>query len=85
MKKNKDYNNSLIKRKKLIILLKEGGIKRFGKEAIWALEKEIISKLKENSKLMARNLLLGGRKTLTKEDVAKVAAAKAKEESNFEI
>ena len=85
MKNNADKNNSLIKRKQLTKILKKWGIKRFEKKALKAIEKKIIDELKEDSKLMARKLMLEGRKTLTEKDILSVIAAKNKEKEEFEI
>ena len=85
MKNNADKNNSLIKRNQLTKMLKEWGVKRFKKKALKAIEEKIIDELKEDSKLMARKLMLEGRKTLTEKDILFVIAAKNKEKEEFEI
>lgn len=83
--RNNKRDSSLIKRSNVIKLLKKEGIKRFKKEALRVLEKKIIDKLREDSKLMVRRLMLEGRKTLTEKDVIEVMATKSKEERAFEI
>jgi len=85
MKNNADKSNSLIKRNQLTKILKKWGIKRFEKKALRAIEEKIIDELKEDSKLMARKLMLEGRKTLTEKDILFVIAAKNKEKEEFEI
>jgi len=85
MKNNENKDNSLIKRNRLVEILKRGGIKRFEKEALRAIEEKIIDELKEDSKLMVRRLMLEGRKTLIEKDVIEIMAAKIKKENEFEI
>lgn len=66
---NNKSDNSLIKRKKLIELLKENGISRINKEAIKEIDLTIQEDIKKLSRRLAQLLLIKGKKTLEKEDI----------------
>lgn len=85
MQNNNKKINTLIKKNQLIKILKKEGIKRFKKGALKSLEQKIMEELKKDSQLMARRLMLEGRKTLTEKDVNAVMGVKNEKESGFEI
>lgn len=68
--------NTLIKRKKLVWMLKEAGIKRVNKEAISALENYLIKELNNLIGILKEEIIIRGRRTLEKEDIQKLSIRK---------
>ncbi|MEK6823425.1 MAG: hypothetical protein AABY06_00160 [Nanoarchaeota archaeon] len=85
MKNNKKIVNSLIKRNHLIKILKNAGIKRFNKEALKKLEKELENDAKRYATALARKLLIEGRKTLTKKEIRFIMGEKEEKKEEYEI
>lgn len=69
MAKNLKLNSSLIKKNQLIRLLKTKGIKRFNKKALKKLGRKLEEKAENYAELLARKLMLEGRKTLIEGDI----------------
>ena len=84
MTKNTKKDKSLIKRKNLIKILNQNGIKRITKDAILTLEKNMEKYLEEILEPLKQETIIQGRKTLKKEDVENVIE-KMNEEEEFEI
>ncbi len=84
MTKNTKKDKSLIKRKNLIKILNQNGIKRITKDAILTLEKNMEKHLEEILEPLKQETIIQGRKTLKKEDVENVIE-KMNEEEEFEI
>ncbi len=74
--------NALIKRRGLVLKLKEAGIKRAGKEAISVLENYLVGELNGIIGVLKEEMIVKGRKTLMKEDIQKL---KIKNEETWEI
>ncbi|MDP1695477.1 MAG: NFYB/HAP3 family transcription factor subunit [archaeon] len=82
MKKNKEKDNTLIKRKGLSLFVKSIGIKRISPKALNLIEKTIKNNLEillDNSR---ENATINGRKTITEEDIKN---AQEKKEETLEI
>ncbi len=82
MAKNLKLQNQLIKKNKLIQLLKAKGIKRFNRKALEKLGRKLEEKAENYAELLARKLMLEGRKTLIEEDII---FAEDKRTEEFEI
>ncbi len=72
MVKNKKKDNALIKRKNLILRLKNAGIGRVSVEGVLALERVLEKKLEGITEILKEEMIVQGRKTLKKEDVENV-------------
>ena len=81
MKKNINKTNTLIKRKNLILMLKEQKI-RSNKEAINLLEQKFEGLINIIIKNLKEEITIQGRKTLKKEDIEKIFT---KKEEYYEI
>ena len=82
LKNHKKINrNFLIKRRNLILKLKEAGI-RSSPEAVWEIEKHLQENIAGIIEGLKEELVTHGRKTLKKEDVQKIFE---KKEENFEV
>ncbi|MBS3159722.1 hypothetical protein J4436_02955 [Candidatus Woesearchaeota archaeon] len=81
MKKNINKTNTLIKRKNLILMLKEQKI-RSNKEAINLLEHKFEGLINIIIKNLKEEITIQGRKTLKKEDIEKIFT---KKEEYYEI
>ena len=84
MKKIKKFDNELIKRKNLILMLKKYGITRMNKDAVYMLEKAIIDSLPKLFRVLKEEMVTQGKKTLKREDVLNVLG-KMKEEEFWEV
>ncbi|MBU2523334.1 MAG: NFYB/HAP3 family transcription factor subunit [Nanoarchaeota archaeon] len=73
----------IIKRNNLALLLKKHGIKRLNKNALKMIEKKLEEKAEIMAELIARKLMLEGRKTLKEEDISSLD--KPAEKRVFEI
>ena len=82
MIKNEQKANTLIKRKNLILFLKEREIKRISPNALIEIEKEICSFLEKKAEQAKQNAFINGRKTIIPEDVS---LSKEKSENYLEI
>lgn len=83
MKKNKEINNTLIKRNNLIKLINKEGINRTSPEALIEIEKEIKTNITQIIKKAKENMIVNGRATLKKEDIE--SFDKIKKEKVWEI
>ena len=72
MEKTKKKNNTLIKRKNLILRIKKAGIKRVSPDAVCLLEKDLEKNLSSIIEKIKEEMIIQGRKTLKKHDVKKV-------------
>jgi histone H3/H4 len=72
MNKNKEKDNTLIKRKKLIILLKTEGINRITPSALQELDKNISEEIQNMAKKLKEKMVIDGRKTLLIGDVKQI-------------
>lgn len=72
MKKNNSKINALIRRKNIVLTLRENRIKNISKDSLDMLENIMENYLKRIIPLLREELIINGRKTLKKEDVAKV-------------
>mgnify|MGYP001560858176 FL=1 len=82
MAKNLKLTASLVKKNQLIRLLKIKGVKRFNKKALEKLSYELEKKAEDYAELLARKLMLEGRKTLIEKDII---FAEDKKTDEFEI
>jgi len=80
----KKINNTLIKRKKIIALLREHGINRVNQESVHSLEEAMKEYLSKIFLALKEEMVTHGRNTLKSADVQSVLAKMKKEES-FEI
>ncbi len=71
MKKINKSDNTLIKRKNLISMLKKAGISRVSKEALEETERITKDYIDKMILFIKENMIVNGRKTLTREDVKK--------------
>jgi len=85
MGKNNKKDNTLIKRKNLILELKKEGIKRVNLKAAIFLEQYFKKSLGVMAKLLKEEMLIQGRKTLKKEDIEKILEKMKTNEEDFEI
>lgn len=85
MVKNIKKDNTLIKKKNLILELKKLGIKRVSPEAIIFLEKYLEKNLLNLSVNLKEELIVNGRKTLFKQDIENVLKNMQKKENSMEI
>ena len=85
MTKIKYYNNTLIKRKNLLILIKKAGIKRISKDALDLMEQYFKDELNILSKLLREEIAVNGRKTLKKEDIHQVISMLNKKDISWEV
>jgi len=69
MLKNKETNNTLIKRKGLLKLLRGAGIKRVNLKAIETFERKIAEDTLKLAELSKDRMIIKGRRTLLKEDI----------------
>jgi len=83
MEKKNVKDNTLIKRKNLILRMKERGIKRISPDAIYLLEEYLEGNLDNIIGRLKEKLTIKGSKTLKKEDIKQVLS-KTKE-SYWEI
>ena len=74
MEKNQESDNSLIKKKGLIKIMKGAGIGRFGKGSLEAFEIRLKERTCRDIRALARRLEIEGRKTLKKEDISNLAS-----------
>ncbi len=72
MKKSKERNNTLIKRKSLVKLLRKEGIKRISPKALDKIEKLILEYLISLSAALKENIVSKGKKTLQAKDISEV-------------
>jgi len=85
MKKNNLSINALIKRKNLLLKLKECGIKKTKKKALFLIE-DLLEKNATKIILLAKEgMIINGRKLLQEEDIKNAAKKMAKEEAGWEI
>ena len=84
MKKSSKKINKLIKRKNLILEIKNFGIKRVNSEAIFLLEDYLNEDLKKLLSLLEEELKIKGKKTLEKKDIMEIVE-KINEEDSFEV
>lgn len=84
MKKNNKSDNRLIKKRLLILKMKEEGIKRVSPEAIVMLEDYLTKNLIRLLVILKEEMTARGKKTLKKEDVQEVLN-KLKEDKSWEI
>lgn len=85
MIKIKHYNNTLIKRKNLLILIKKAGIKRISKDALDLMEQYFKDELNILSNLLREEIMVNGRKTLKKEDILQVIDSLNKKDISWEV
>ena len=84
MKKNNNFNNTLIKRKGIVAKLRKQKITRIDKEAINSINEVIEDILSSFFIALKEEMTINGRKTLKKEDIKNVLK-KMKEENFWEI
>ena len=85
MKKNKSKDNTLIKRKNLVLILKKAGVKRAAPGSVLQLENYFNAEAEKIADMLKEELRTHGRKTLMKEDVRNVLRKLKKEENPLEI
>ena len=85
MKKSKLSINTLIKRKNLLLMLKNKGINQTRKEALALIEKMIEKNLEKTILLSKEEMTINGRKILNEKDVLSAAEKLKKEEFGWEI
>lgn len=85
MRKNNKKDNTLIKRKRLVLILKEKGVKRVNVNALVFLERHIEKEIEIIAELLNEEIIIKGKKTLEKEDVRSVLEKLRKEEASWEI
>ena len=85
MEKNSKKNNTLIKRKNLVLEIKKQGIRRMSKDSLALIERNFKKNLDNLIKVFKENMIIAGRKTLKKSDVQKAFEKIKKEESFWEI
>ena len=85
MEKSNNKDNSLIKRKRLVIELKKLGINRASPQAISFLEHTLKKNLIKIIEILKEEMTIQGRKTLKKEDVKNVLNKLKKQEDYWEI
>jgi histone H3/H4 len=69
MKNKIKLDNSLIKRKNLILLLNKEGITRINPKALDEIEKKTKEDFEQLAKILSQKIIIKGKKTLEKEDV----------------
>lgn len=79
MEKSKKKNNTLIKRRNLILQIKKAGIKRISPDAVYLLERELEKNLSNIIEKIKEEIIIQGRKTVKEQDVKNVFS-KTKEE-----
>ncbi len=79
MEKSKKKNNTLIKRRNLILQIKKAGIKRISPDAVYLLERELEKNLRNIIEKIKEEIIIQGRKTVKEQDVKNVFS-KTKEE-----
>ena len=72
MEKSKKKSNTLIKRKNLILKIKQVGIKRISPDAVCLLEKSLENNLSIIIERLKEEITIKGRKTVKKQDIKKV-------------
>jgi len=85
MEKKSNKDNSLIKRKNLVLMMKKEGIMNISKDSLDLLEGEIERYLESLVVLMKEEMLINGRRTLKKEDVRVVLDDRNKKEDVWEV
>jgi histone H3/H4 len=85
MIKNNKMNNTLIKRKNLLVLIKKAGIKRVSKDALVSLEDYFKEELGILLNALKEEITIQGRKTLEKKDIQNTIKYLNKKEKFFEI
>lgn len=73
-------DNTLIKKKNLVLRLKEKGVKRINKNSVLVLEKYFEDSLDKIIDILKEEIFVQGKKTLGKEDVERILKEKNKEE-----
>lgn len=69
MEKNKKKDNTLIKRRNLVLLLKKAGINRISKQALEEIEIKARENLEKMAVLLKQTITIKGKKTLEKPDI----------------
>lgn len=72
MIKNKQKDNTLIKRKNLVLLLKQNNLRRVSPIALNAIEKNIHDYITSLSIVLKERLTIKGKKTLEKKDIEEI-------------
>ncbi len=90
MQKNSNLNNTLIKKKSVMLQLKKAGITRTSKDALKEISIAVNSYLNKVYSVSKEEMFINGRKTLTDKDVTnavkKIAGTSAeKQEDSWEI
>ena len=79
MNKNRKKDNTLIKRKNLILMLKQAGINRVSEDALGEIGKALARYVEKLIPALKEELAVSGRATLKKEDIISIIR-KRKEE-----
>ncbi len=69
MRKKPYLDNTLIKKKNLIGILKSRKIRRISPKALEQIEKEIKEEINKLAQVLEQKMIIKGRKTLTKKDI----------------
>lgn len=85
MKKNNKKNNTLIKRKNLILRLKKAGLERLNPDSVLFLEEYFDENLDKMINSLKEEVIIQGRKTLRKKDVQNVLKKIKKEDIFWEV
>lgn len=85
MEKNKKRDNTLIKRKNLVLELNKKGINRISPESILILEQYFKDSLGRIVEMLREEVIVHGRRTLKREDVLAVLEKLKKEEAGWEV
>lgn len=85
MKKSKLKDNTLIKKKNIVLTLNKAGIKRINSDAILSLEKHFSAEAEEIADILKEEMITHGRRTLQKEDVHNALKKLKKEETFWEV
>jgi hypothetical protein len=85
MKENKEKDNTLFKRKNLVLEMKEAGITRASSESLVLLEKYALKSFQKLFEILKEEMGIHGKKTLKGEDVESGIRRLNKIESNWEI